>query len=318
MAEKARIRRGAAPRHSRPVTQAPRSRGQAGRATATAARPSAAVAAAAGFGRRIARWAAGIGIVVALVAGLILAGVPAMAWTGIGNALGAAGLTVRRVEITGLTHMDRLTVYSAALDQDTSAMPLVDLEAIRQRLLRHGWIADARISRRLPDTLLVDIVERRPAAIWQHRGRLLLVDAAGVPLAPVKLDAMPDLPLVVGPDANRQVPALSGLIAAAPSLKPVWSGASWIGGRRWDVHFQSDETLALPEGEAEARTAIAKFARMDQTASLLGRGFLRFDMRVPGRIFARTNAEPGKVAAPIPPPAPPATPPGATAAHDAT
>ncbi len=76
-----------------------------------------------------------------------------------------------------------------------------------------------------------------------------------------------------------------------------------VGGRRWDVHFQSGETLALPEGEGEAQAALAKFARMDQTASLLGRGFLRFDMRVPGKIYARTSAEPGKVAAPIVPPA---------------
>lgn len=318
MSEKATIRRGSAPRHKRPVTQAPR--------RAPAARPSRTAAAVAALPikvpaeqvKRALRWLGGIAAVGVLGAGLVLAGVPQMVGTGIGNALGAAGLSVKRVEITGLHHMDRLTVYSAALDQETMAMPLVDLEAIRQKLLRYGWIEDARVSRRLPDTLLVDIVERTPAAIWQHQGQLELVDATGIPLAPVAMDKMPDLPVVVGPDANMQVAALSRLIAAAPSLKPMWSGASWVGGRRWDVHFQSGETLALPEGEAEAQAAIAKFARMDQTASLLGRGFLRFDMRVPGKIYARTSAEPGKVAAPIVPAAPPPPPPGATASRDAT
>ena len=48
-------------------------------------------------------------------------------------------------------------------------MPLVDVEAIRARLLQFGWVKDARVSRRLPDTLVIDIVERQPAAIWQDK-----------------------------------------------------------------------------------------------------------------------------------------------------
>ena len=109
------------------------------------------------------------------------------------------------------------------------------------------------------------------------------------------------LPLIIGPDANRQTAQLEQLMEAAPSLKPMLTGGSWVGGRRWDILFQSGETLALPEGDAEARAAIAKFAKMDQVASLLGRGFRRFDMRVPGRFYARTDGGPGSVAAPIVP-----------------
>ena len=75
---------------------------------------------------------------------------------------------------------------------------------MREQLLRYGWIADAHVSRRLPDTLLIDIVEREPAAVWQDRGQLTLIDATGVLLEPVRPDAMPDLPLVIGPGADRQ------------------------------------------------------------------------------------------------------------------
>ena len=32
-----------------------------------------------------------------------------------------------------------------------------------------GWVKDARVSRRLPDTLVIDIVERTPAALWQNQ-----------------------------------------------------------------------------------------------------------------------------------------------------
>lgn len=214
-------------------------------------------------------------------------GLPQMGGVAIAEMVGRAGFEVKRVEVTGINRMDRLTVYAVALDQQSMAMPLVDLDKVRGDLLRYGWIKDARVSRRLPDTLVVDIVERQPAAIWQNARALSLIDRDGVVLEPVKIEAMPDLPLLIGPDANNQARALAALMEAAPSLKPMMAGASWVGNRRWDLRFQSGETLALPEGEKEAADALVKFARMDGMERLLGRGFVRFDMRLPDRFVVR-------------------------------
>jgi cell division protein FtsQ len=65
------------------------------------------------------------------------------------------------------------------------------------------------------------------------------------------------------------------------------AGATWVGNRRWDLRFQSGETLALPEGEQDAARALIRFARMDGVTGLLGEGFQRFDMRVPDRFVVR-------------------------------
>jgi cell division protein FtsQ len=116
---------------------------------------------------------------------------------------------------------------------------------------------------------------------------------------------MPDLPLVIGPEASRHVQDLSDLTAAAPRLKPVLAGASWIGGRRWDLRFHSGEVLALPEGEGEARRALARFAQMDQARQLLGKGFVRFDMRIAGKFVIRVSNEPGSSVPAIAPEVPP-------------
>jgi cell division protein FtsQ len=226
------------------------------------------------------------------IAVLAAFGVPQTLGTSAAVALGEAGFAVKRVEVKGLDRMAKLPVYSVALDQESMAMPLVDLEGTRARLLKFGWIKDARVSRRLPDTLVVDIVERKPAAIWQHNQRLALIDAEGVVLEAVKLEAMPDLPVVIGAAANRHVPELSRLIDGAPQLKPMMAGASWVGGRRWDIRFQSGEVLALPEGAAAGK-ALTHFARLDQATQLLGRGFVRFDMRVPGKMIIRVSGVPG-------------------------
>src|SRR3546814_20817098 len=82
-------------------------------------------------------------------------------------------------------------------------MAAVDLEDVRADLMKYGWIKDARVSRRLPDTLVVDIVERTPAAIWQQNNRLSLVDAKGVVLEPVTGATVTALPPVIDPNRTR-------------------------------------------------------------------------------------------------------------------
>ncbi|MDB5693625.1 MAG: Cell division protein FtsQ [Alphaproteobacteria bacterium] len=298
----AKAGRGATPR-GKAKSKAP-ARAKAGRGKEASAFPDAV--------RRVSWWIFFLVLAALAIAALAAMRVPQMLGLNFGKAVGEAGFTLKHVEIKGAEHVSRLDVYNIAFDQADAAMPLVDLEGTRERLLRFGWIRDARVSRRLPDTLVVDIVERKPAAIWQHNQQLALIDMDGVVLEPVRLDAMPDLPLIIGPAANQQAGALGRLVEAAPQLKPAMAGATWIGGRRWDVRFQTGEVLALPEGEDASRRALARFAQIDQQNQLLGRSFVRFDMRVPGKLIARISGEPGSS---IPSIAPAAPPPATAPAH---
>jgi cell division protein FtsQ len=257
--------------------------------------------------RRVSWWIF-LGMLVALALATVAAlKVPQLLGTGLGEAIGGAGFSMKHVEIKGADKVPQLQVYNIAFDQPTSAMPLIDVQATRQRLLKFGWVRDARVSRRFPDTLVVDIVERRPAAIWQHNQRLALIDMEGVVLEQVKLEAMPDLPIVVGGGANLHASELSRLTASAPQLKPMMAGATWVGGRRWDIRFQSGEVLALPEGEEAAQKALLRFAKMDQATPLLSRGFVRFDMRIPDKFIVRVSSQPGSSVPAIAPDAAPAT-----------
>jgi cell division protein FtsQ len=228
-------------------------------------------------------------IMAALGALTWYSGIPAYAGTELAQAAGRAGFKVKRVEVTGIERMEALTVYAVALNQHSMAMPLVDLDRVRDDLMRYSWIEDARVSRRLPDTLVVDVVERKPAAIWQNNQKLSLIDDEGVVLERVDPNAAPDLPLLVGHNANRQIEGLNQLLDAVPAMKPMIAGASWVGNRRWDLRFQSGEVLALPEGDDIAAAALAKFARIDGMERLLGRGFVRFDMRDPSKFVVRVS-----------------------------
>lgn len=241
---------------------------------------------------------------------LLALDLPAKAERAAGAALGRAGFTVSGYQIVGLHHMNRAAVDEVVTDElrraadeagtAKASQALVDADAMRRRLLQFGWVKDARILRRLPDTLVIDIVERKPAALWQNQGQLALIDAEGVVLDRVPITRMPDLPLLIGPGANAQEQELASLMADVPTLKPQLASATWVGGRRWDLAFQSGETVALPEGYADARAALQKFARLDKQTGLLGRGIVRFDLRVPGKMIVRLPRPP-EPATPAPP-----------------
>lgn len=243
--------------------------------------------------RRLFAWGIVALVLAAGIALAVLSGMAGRAGLAMAEGVGRAGFRVEGIEISGINHMDRMTVYAQALDQESRAMPLVDLDAVRNRLIAYPWVQDARVSRRLPDTLMIRIVERQPAAVWQSNGRLILVDASGEALEAARPESLPDLPLVIGDGANLQVASRAQLLANAPALRPMVRAMTWVGNRRWDLLFDTQERLQLPEGEEAAAAALRKFQELDRTQRLLGRGYVGFDMRDPAKLVIRRRTTTG-------------------------
>jgi cell division protein FtsQ len=226
-----------------------------------------------------------------LTAGLIAAALARLPERGLEAARLAtadAGFQIRHVEISGTHEMARLPIYEAVLAGRENALLTADLAAIRTRLRALPWVADASVSRHLPDTLVVRIEERKPVALWQHRGRFRAIDITGRVLTTKNLARFAQLPLVVGAGANVRVREMLHLAAASGALADRIEAGVLIGGRRWDIHFKSGETLSLPDTPARARAALLRFAKIENSLGpdqkLLGGRYQRFDMRLPGQI----------------------------------
>lgn len=231
---------------------------------------------------------------------LILAAMAAAAWA-VASAAGLtalagqqlawvaadAGYEVDKVEVRGVERMNGLRVYERVLGEQDRAMPLVDLHALRASLLELPWVADARVSRQLPDKIVVDIVEREPHAVLRRPDHLELIDGTGHALEPISQARAKGMLVISGPGAQHQVEALTALLDAAPALKPQVSAAEWVGNRRWNLTFKTGQVLALPQGADESAGALMNFARLDGVNRLLGGKVAAFDMRNPERIYMR-------------------------------
>lgn len=216
-----------------------------------------------------------------------LAGVPAMAGQQLALIAGDAGFEVRRVEVRGVKRLNELKVYERVLAERDRAMPLVDIAALRDELTQLSWVEDARVSRQLPDTLVIDIVERTPQAVLRKADRFTLIDATGHELEPISEARAKGKLIVSGSGAAKQVEGLATLLSAAPALKPQVREAQWIGNRRWNLTFRTGQVLVLPEGAEPSAKALMAFARLDGANRLLGGKVMAFDMRASDRIYMR-------------------------------
>jgi cell division protein FtsQ len=215
------------------------------------------------------------------------AGVPALAHKQFAAIAASTGFEVRRVEVRGVKRLNELKVYERALAQRDQAMPLVDVAALREELLQLSWVQDARVSRQLPDTLVIDIVERKPHAVLRLPNRLVLIDATGHQLETISPERARGKLMLSGAGAGQQVAVLAALVEAAPALKPQVREAQWVGNRRWNLTFKTGQVLALPEGNRPAADALVSFARLDGINRLIGGKVAAFDMRMPGRVYMR-------------------------------
>lgn len=201
------------------------------------------------------------------------------------DASAALGLTVREVLVTGRERTPRAALLEA-LDVERGA-PLVSIDpvAARRRLEALGWVRDATVERRFPDTVFVRLGERTPLALWQRQGKLVVVDPEGVVIDGAEARKFARLPLIVGDDAPAHAADLLAVMASEPVLRERVAAAIRVGGRRWNLRLADGIDVQLPEeGIAEAWRRLAEY---DRSHSLLAREIAGVDLRLPDRLVLR-------------------------------
>ena len=197
----------------------------------------------------------------------------------------AANMRVQQIVIEGRSNTPEGSLAAAIGVHTGDSMLGFSLANARQRVEALSWVEHATVERRLPGTLVVNLVERRPYAIWQHDGKFVLIDREGQVVANEDVAAFGDLPLVVGAGAPQAATALLEALAAQPALKGRVIAAVRVGERRWNLRMKNGTDVLLPEG-AEPQ-ALAKLADLQSTESLLDRPLVVVDMRLPDRLVVR-------------------------------
>jgi cell division protein FtsQ len=198
------------------------------------------------------------------------------------------GFRLERVEVQGAPDMAKADILrAAALTKD---VPILDvgLDDLRKRVETTGWVKDAKIVRLLPDTLIIAVTPRTPAAVWQMQGVLKVVDAEGKLIGGADPARFPDLPLVVGEGAAEEAKNILPLLRQHPGLMGHVDALVRVDGRRWDLRLKDGSLIQLPAlGED---SALIELDQLDQKQRLLSLGFERVDLRDPEEVVVRPRS----------------------------
>ena len=167
----------------------------------------------------------------------------------------AVGLGIARVNIEGRTHVTDEQIHEALGMRDGVSIFAFDTASARDRLLQNGWIREARVMRLLPATLVVELEERTPFAIWREGGESVAIDAQGRVLGKAEADKFPLLPVVSGPGAASPAKDIVEQIRGLPELAGRVRDIERIAGRRWDLLLDTGLRAKLPAGSVKAAIA---------------------------------------------------------------
>ena len=126
-------------------------------------------------------------------------------------------LRLRHLEVVGTSSLTRAQVVRlAALSSSTNVL-WFDAGAVERRLESDPWVATATVSRRLPGTIRISVVERAPVAMIRTEVAFTLLAADGVALGTVAADPMlPEIVVMTGsslPEGNAPAQAAARAIA---------------------------------------------------------------------------------------------------------
>ena len=161
----------------------------------------------------------------------------------------------------------------------------------REMIERLSWVREAHVERRLPDTVYIGLVERKPMALWQNKNKMRVIDADGVTLTDKLSAHQRTLPIVVGEYANEQAYNLLVMLEAEPDINSLLEAATWVGDRRWDLTLKNAMTVRLPE--SDIGLALSRLAQANAKDKILEKDLSVIDLRETDRITVRTR--PGAV-----------------------
>jgi cell division protein FtsQ len=205
---------------------------------------------------------------------------------------GLLGLTVADIRVEGRETTDRETILAAlAVGLGTPILAANPTRA-KEQLEALPWVRTAVIERRLPDTLYVRLVERKPLALWQRGGKLDLIDREGAVIPMARLDRFAKLPMVVGEGAASRAAELLEMLASEPDLAARVTAAIRVGDRRWNLRIDNTIDVLLPADETGS--AWSQLARLERSSAILKREVLTIDLRLPDRLVLRVSPESSK------------------------
>ena len=198
------------------------------------------------------------------------------------------GFYLQNIYISGNNNLQREDILSIINDKEYKTIFDINLFKIRNNLLLNEWIETVKIERTLPSSIKIQIIEKKPVAIWQTKLGNKLITKDGSIISNANVTAFKNsLPIIIGKGANKDAFLILQILKKNPDLyNNVWS-ISYINKRRWNVHLNQGLIVLLPR--IKIYDAWTKIGFLQKKYKILDIGLTEIDIRNKNQIFAKIN-----------------------------
>lgn len=197
---------------------------------------------------------------------------------------------LQQVVVQGHVYTPLSKIHQTVNLTQKSSIWQAHLAQIYQQLMTLPWVQSVVVERRLPDTLVFKITEKKPIAIWQNRQKYFPLDDKGR-VIPENM-YIKNMLLVVGEGAPQFAPALVETLNKFPDLKKQVVSAVWVRHRRWQLYLKESEgqvIVDLPDNDiVSALEHLRRFQGKVPLANYVGK---RLDLRFAGKVIVRATTE---------------------------
>jgi cell division protein FtsQ len=192
-------------------------------------------------------------------------------WT-IARVVNSPRFVLDEIQVSGQQRASREEIIATAGVAPGDRLLAIDTDKVAGKLIEHPWLGEARVTRRLPGTLTIEVVERKAAAVVTLGGGLYLIDGTGRPFKRATAAEAVDLPVITGIDRTRYVdhrPASEAAFREALTIVDAWkTNPKRPALSEINVAPRHGFTAFLTDGGAEIRLGrheyARKLARLDQ------------------------------------------------------
>lgn len=149
-----------------------------------------------------------------LALAVLVVGVPAAlaVWV-----LTSSRFALRDIQITSGERVPPAVVAESLAPLRGRHVLLLSLPEVERLLAKHSWVEGVEVHKKLPDALVVEVLERIPAAVLRHRGTLHYVDREGRIIDRTDASDVPAALLLIDGEPDRRR-AVAGAVAAVETL----------------------------------------------------------------------------------------------------
>ena len=199
-------------------------------------------------------------------------------------------LSVSKLEIK-TTNLDLINQINAILKLSFPINSIkLDINHIQKIINQIDSVESSNVRIKDSGVLLVEVIERKPVAVYRENDDLALIDLKGYKINNIfSRNDRKDLPLIVGTEGNYQVKEALEIYQLLSIYLNEIRGLIRIGERRWDIIFKNNKRIKLPE--KYPKRSLRKFLSSDKSYLISSNDFVIIDLRFTNKIILRKLTE---------------------------